>query len=659
MAEAPKVDRPNVFKRPGGPWTVIGLLLVGGIIGLSVMQWTAKDPVLEPDPDYTAPRHLIVISIDTLRADRLGTHGYKRKTSPTMDALAKEGVLFENHYVNYPLTLPAHLTQLTGVTTLGHRVRDNLYHRLPDEYATLPEVMKAQGFATGAFVSAHTMKAGSGLERGFDVYDDKDVRELTPGKLTITERKAPQTLQLAGDWIAERGSDRFFCYIHLFDPHAPYEEHADLGAEFTGDNNARYDGEIAYTDLAIGRFVRRLLELNLLEDSLLVITSDHGEGLGDHNELTHGYYCYDTCTHVPLIIRGAPNVQAGSRVGTLVRNYDLAPTLIELMGLKETEQGKRILNQAHGVSLLPAMLQPDVDLGLSAYIESHYAWLNANWAKLRGIRTQETLTLFAGSEVVHYRDKLQTTNVAEDHGTDVAAARTEIERLMSAWTPPRKDALSVRESTIGTPYPGESPVAQSFEPESLNDTRDLPSPHARADVLRAYQEAELDYDAGHFHLCADRLRVLLAANPDFGMARKLLAAVLTGIVRAEHENLDDSRGLIREAADNLVVAARVARDNGQELSATSIERNLALLLVWLNDVPALEVLTDLDDPAVRWMHAMARYRKATSDDTRRAAIDHAREVLAAAGSAGFVESARRDLARMEALEPLRLAPWEQ
>src|SRR5690606_27377986 len=143
-------DQP-VLKRRGGIWGVIGLLLVAGIVAVSVIKYMDKGEGENPPPEQvTPPRHLLVISIDTLRADHLGCYGYGKPTSPSIDALAKEGVLFENHYTCYPLTLPAHLTQLTGVSTLGHRVRDNLYHQLPSELATLPETMKVQGFRTGA-----------------------------------------------------------------------------------------------------------------------------------------------------------------------------------------------------------------------------------------------------------------------------------------------------------------------------------------------------------------------------------------------------------------------------------------------------------------------------------------------------------------------------
>ena len=641
-------------RKRGGIWSVIGFLLVIGIITVAVMKWMDQggdDPT--NDEPYVAPRHLVLISIDTLRADRLGCYGYSKKTSPGIDALAKEGVVFENHYSCYPLTLPAHLTQLTGVSSLGHRVRDNLYHTLPDELPTLPEVMKQQGFRTGAFVSAHTMKSGSGIERGFEVYDDAGVRDVQPGRLTVSERKADETLTLAHDWIAGQGSDRFFCYIHLFDPHAPYERHEGLGDGLTA-----YESEIAYVDQQISKFILKLQELNLFDDTLIVITSDHGEGLGDHNELTHGYFCYDTTTHVPLIIRGAPGIEKGTRVKNMVANYDLAPTLVELMGLDAIDFTQKM----HGISLVPAMRGP-IDLGRKGvFVESHYGWLNANWSKLRGLRNEGGLTLFAGDEVKHFADAKQEVESAANNAAAVSEARTEITRLMNSWVPPRKGTAEARESGVGTPYPGESPVAQNFDPESLNDTRELPSPHVKANVLRDYQQAELDYDAERFAACAVKLRALLEAEPDFLMAHKLLAAVNHGRVQSRGGGMEVSvaRKLTAEAAGSLDRAAALSAGQNQSAAVGAIQRNRALLLLWLNDIVALRKLADATtDAGIDWMFHLVSYRVAPIEAQPDAAAQAKAFLDGVPATESFVVDARKDLQRMLAGEALKLAPWEQ
>ncbi len=647
----PASPKPPLLKQRGGIWTVIGLLLVGGI----AVTWWHKN-FNQPDKGDTpetvaAPRHLILISIDTLRADHLGCYGYERKTSPVIDKLAEEGVVFEQHFTCYPLTLPAHLTQLTGVSSLGHRVRDNLYHRLPDELGTLAEAMKADGFETGAFVSAHTMKSGSGIERGFDEYDDDGVRELEPGRVTIAERKAPETLQRAGDWIASQGADRFFCFIHLFDPHAPYVRRPGITDQFGEGDIAAYDGEIAFTDAEIGNFIERLRTLDVLKDTLLVITADHGEGLGEHGELTHGYYCYDTTTHVPLIVRGAPGIKAGTRVKGIVRNYDLAPTLAEVMQLKD----ERIKKQAHGVSLLPQMKEPDKDPGYTAFIETHYGWLNANWAKVRGLRTSNGLTLFSGPDAFHVGAD-QGARVQDNEA--VRAARDEITRLMNAWVPPRKGSIQPREGAAGSPYPGEIPVAQNFDPESLNDTANLPSPFTMVEALHNYQRAELALDEQKFAEAAQILRAVLGDHPDFVMAQRLFAATLQAMLRASPDEfgMEDGRRLTREALRALDAVVAHSSKHNQPEAVKSANLNRALLYAWVDDVDRVrELAEESSDPRLRWMWVLTRFRTGEAN-----LADEAAQIIEELPFTGAAkESARRHLDAIQSNEPIRLAPWER
>lgn len=651
MNPQPQKPKPNVLQRRGGVWTVLGMVLVAGI---AWAYWNQLQRANEPDPaanSRQAPRHLILISIDTLRADHIGTYGYAHDTTPHIDSLAKGGVLFERHYVSNPITLPSHLTQLTGATGLSHRVRDNLHHQLPSGLSTLAEAMSDEGFRTGAFVSAYTMIAGSGIERGFGVFDDEGVRELTPGRLTIADRKADATLKRAGDWIAQQGAERFFCFIHLFDPHAPYLQHPGITEHFGDDMVARYDGEIAFTDVQIGKFLARLRTLDVFKDCLIVVTADHGEGLGDHNELTHGYYTYDTTTHVPLIFHGVPGVEPGARVPHVVRNYDLAPTLADIMKLK----AERIREQAHGQSLLPQMQDPAKDPGLGVFIESHYAWMNANWAKIRGWRTADSLTLFSGDEVLHFK---QDQDTPVEDAAAVRAARDEVSRLMSSWLPPVQAELVPREAGTGVPYAGGTVVPQSFDLESLNDTRHLPSPHAMKHVLRRYQDAEMAYDEQKFGTCATMLRELLSEYPDFTMARRLLAAVLQGMVQQQATELGEaaSKSLTREAAEALSHAAGTAEELKQTEAARALHMNRALLLAWLNDREQLTALAEqTGDARIQWFVHLADYRAGEPKP-----LEESRAALDAAGMTGTAAaSAAAHLTAMENGEPIRLAPWER
>ncbi|MCC6464397.1 MAG: sulfatase [Planctomycetes bacterium] len=661
MADAPQ--KVQFLNRRGGVWGVLAFVLVAATIGVSIYRATHPEaPPAPPAAQATAPRHLILISIDTLRADHLGCYGYKHPVSPAIDALAREGALFENYYTCYPLTLPSHLTQLTGVSTLGHRVRDNLYHSLPDGLSLLQERLSANGFRCGAFVSAHTMRAGSGIERGFEVYDDAAVREAAPGRLTVSERKAPETLQLAADWLGRTRDTRLFCYIHLFDPHAPYQPHPDLGIDLTGSAHALYDGEIAYTDRELSRFFVKLGELGLMKDSLIVVTADHGEGLGEHDELTHGYFCYDTTTHIPLVVRGAPGIAAGTRVPALTRNYDLAPTLLELLDVRDEAMAR----QAHGISLVPTLKDPAHDPGLSVFVESHYAWLNAHWAKVRGLRTRDGLALFAGKQAEYVG--------SGDREAALGAARDEITRLLNSWLPPRGGSGTLREAAGGSPYPGEAPSAQVFDPESLHDTRDLPSPMQVAHVLRAYQQAELAYDEERFEACASRLRELLKDQPDFLMGHRVLAAVLQGLVVREAGALgaEQSAALTREAAAAVRITAELCEKNGQPEAALGARRNLMLLAVWLND-RELALAARADTAELQWLQCLLDYRQACDAGTQQDAAARAgkagakQEAAARAGkaleSAIFSDAGRKaaqgHLETMQQGRPLLLAPWER
>lgn len=649
MSENKKPDRLPRKPRSGGIWTIVAILLVGGIIALKFAETPSNNEAENGTGSDSAdvPKHLVIISIDTLRADYLGCYGNNNVSTPNIDSLAKDGVLFEQHYSNYPLTLPAHMTQLTGVSSLGHRVRDNLYHRLPKGISTLPEVLKKEGFQTSAFVSAHTMKAGSGIERGFDTYNDDGVREVQSGELTVSERKAEDTIKLAGDWLASTGGDRAFCFIHLFDPHAPYQPQKVAGTVAADQDLVRYAGEITYVDQQIGMLLERLRKIEMLKNTLVVITSDHGEGLGEHNELTHGYYCYDTTTHVPLIISGGGDISAGTRVPSIVRNYDLAPTVIELLGIGTDV----IKKQAHGISLLPLINQPDKDLGLSAYIESHYANLNANWAKIRGLRTKEGLALFSGNDRQFLTGEKQLDN--NYSSAQVGIARAEIKRLLSSWLPPEKSNSSMRESVAGSPYPGESPVAQNFEPESINDTEDLDSPHSKVDVLKKYQEAELLYDERNFSGCAAKLVLLLDTDQKFLMGLKLLAAVNESLALNPKLTEAEATGLIIDAISRLEVAKQILESNKQEAASQAVKVKLSMLYVWTNQTDKLSKLAVGSEPRVVWMSIIGDYRAGTKN------AEAAQKFLSEGKLSGtMLKTAQADLQRMKNGQPLEIAPWE-
>ncbi len=273
-------------------------------------------------------RNVILISIDTCRADYLGCYGYRRATTPNIDAVAGDAVLFENAVTPVPITLPAHTSMLAGTTPVYHQVHDNGNYYVAPYNRTLAQILGEHGYRTAAFVSAAVLHREFGLARGFDTYDDDFSAAGETG--LQPQRRATETSDRAVDWLEGHKDENFFLFLHYFDPHFPYEPPEPFGSLFGGNP---YAGEIAYTDFAIGRVTGKLKELGLYETTLLIITADHGEMLGEHSELTHAFFIYQSALRVPLIMR-IPHRNKPVRVSARVSLIDIAPTVCGLLGIE-------------------------------------------------------------------------------------------------------------------------------------------------------------------------------------------------------------------------------------------------------------------------------------------------------------------------------------
>jgi arylsulfatase A-like enzyme/Tfp pilus assembly protein PilF len=272
-------------------------------------------------------KNLILISIDTCRPDYLSCYGYPRKTTPNIDNLAKKGTLFKNVIASVPLTLPSHSTMLTGTNPPYHGVHGNQDYKLGQSNVTLAEILHEHNFITGAIVSSFVMDSQFGLAQGFDTYGD---RFENPFNFTgVDERKAEETSKFALEYLDKNRNEKFFLFLHYYDPHFIYNPPEPFASDFA-DN--LYAGEIAYTDYWIGKVIEKLKKLGLYNSTLIIITSDHGEMLGEHGENTHGYYIYQSAIKVPLIIR-LPGQTTGRRVDTPVGLVDIVPTIYSLLGI--------------------------------------------------------------------------------------------------------------------------------------------------------------------------------------------------------------------------------------------------------------------------------------------------------------------------------------
>jgi len=276
-----------------------------------------------PSGGAAAPS-IVLVSIDTLRSDRLPSYGYAAGSTPSLDAFAGHATLFEHAYSSCPLTLPSHATILTGLDPPDHGVRDNRAFALDETHVTLAERLQANGYRTAGFVSSMVLRRSTGIARGFDSWDDGMDGDTSR---TFAQRRGDQTVARAIDWLDRRRDDPFFLFVHLYDPHSPYAAPEPWNGRF----DDPYDAEIAWTDTLIGRLLDALAERGLYEKAMILIVSDHGEGLGDHIETEHGLLLYRETLQVPLIVK-YPDQAGGERRRDPVGLVDVMPTVLDIVG---------------------------------------------------------------------------------------------------------------------------------------------------------------------------------------------------------------------------------------------------------------------------------------------------------------------------------------
>jgi choline-sulfatase len=364
------------------------LWLIGAIAGVVVLvlgfasvKFLTRDrvrllgPGLELSPGAAAGYNVMLITLDTTRADRVGCYGYQGVQTPTIDALAAGGVRFADAVSVVPMTLPAHASILTGDYPPTHGVRDNGTYRLNPEFRTLATDLKSAGYATAAFIGAFVLDARYGLNRGFDVYDDDFTSQAAgPDKLN-PQRRGDLVVDSAVRWLDDQQKrapgQRFFTWVHLFDPHMPYDAPEPFKSRYLKEP---YDGEIAFVDQQVGRVVEKVRALGQLEKTVVVLVGDHGEGLGDHGESSHSLLIYAATVNVPLIFYAPGLVPAGKVVSDrVVATIDLAPTILELLGLP--------VGKCDGISLL----RP-TDTDRAVYVETLAPQLNHGWSPLFSMR---------------------------------------------------------------------------------------------------------------------------------------------------------------------------------------------------------------------------------------------------------------------------------
>jgi len=353
--------------------------LTGGLLGLGMLAVLALSGACSRGGDIPEARgyNLLLITLDTTRADRLGAYGFKGARTPNLDRLAREGIRFSNGRTSVPLTLPAHATLMTGRVPPGHQVRNNGTYVLRPEETTMAEVFKAAGFSTQALIASYVLEGKFGLNQGFDGYDDRlDIKDL--GGNYRSEIPADQVYAKFLRWLERKPGSPFFCWVHFYDPHAPYQAPRQWADLFPGDP---YSGEIAFMDEYIGRIIQALDKRGLLKRTLVVVAGDHGEGFGEHAEYGHGVFCYEETLRVPLIFYQPSLFSGGRIVSRPVGLVDVLPTIMEMYRLRPPAEVQG-LSFASQLTADREIAEPDA----GRYFESMQGMEEMNWAPLTGIR---------------------------------------------------------------------------------------------------------------------------------------------------------------------------------------------------------------------------------------------------------------------------------
>lgn len=496
--------------------------------------------------------NLLLVTLDTTRADRLGCYGARDASTPNLDRIAREGVLAERAVAVAPITLPSHASILTSLFPPRHGVRDNSDFRLPEAVTTLAEHLKAHGYRTAAAVGSYMLSSVFGMAQGFDRYDEpRPAHDASPqgARLRfreILERPASEVTDAALSALGGAGGGPFFLWVHYFDPHADYRPPPPYAERFA---ERPYDGEIAYTDAEVGRLLGALERRGLLDSTLVVVTADHGESLGEHGELTHGLFVYQATLRVPLLLRWPRLLPAGLRLAAAVSVADIAPTALELMGLPP-------LPGAQGRSFAAAAREGSERERRPVYAESLLPERAYGWARLVSVE-RSSLKLIEAPEPELYdlaSDPNEIRNLASERPADAADLSNQLRELLE---------------TFGSEEASASVTHDEEQRARLRSLGYLPSPrHTRTDASRPDPKRLVTI---HNDLLEAQERI---AAGDFGRAAELVSRVL----RADPGNptaldldgtLAFSAGRDREGLARLEAAARAAPGSHRTL------RNLA------------------------------------------------------------------------------------
>jgi arylsulfatase A-like enzyme/Tfp pilus assembly protein PilF len=495
---------------------VIGIAVVIAIAAIAVMALRRGGTFA--GSTETAP-DIILVTIDTLRADGISFSGSTRVKTPFLDELARNGVFYKNAHAHNVVTLPSHSNILTGLLPYQHGVRENAGFVLDPKHKTVAHHLKEAGYATGAFVSAFPLDGRFGLGAGFDVYDDKYHEGTAPTQFVVPERPAAETFADARQWYDSVEGRKRFMWVHVYEPHAPYEPPSPFKEQYPKNP---YYGEVAHTDDALGSFLRPILEKN--PNTLVIVTSDHGEGMNEHGEITHGVFAYEETLHVPLIVHEKDRVKPRIE-NEYVRHVDIVPTILERAGIEKPAD-------LPGESLL------EIERPRDTYFEALTANINLGWAPLIGMihEGHKYIDLPLAELYDLEKDRAEKRNILQDDRRMTTKMRSmlannapdisKIERNLS--TEEARKLLSLG-YLAGT-------AAAKKEYTADDDPKNVVHLHTiMMTAIAAYQR-------GNMTEAMQLARGLIEQRPEMAMARDLLAFLLQ-----ESDRGGDAEAVIREA----------------------------------------------------------------------------------------------------------------
>jgi len=463
-------------RRSGLIWWSIGL--AAAALGCVIYFFIVTPGKGSIKPADTSTFNILLITLDTTRADHLGCYGYPQAKTPSLDGLAREGIRFARVYCPAPVTLPSHISILSGLYPVTHGVRNNGHH-LPSGIKTLAQILKGRGYATAAFVSSFSVDSRFGIDRGFDVYDDTFQSQATL-KSANAERRAEGTFDRFSRWLESNWSNQFFAWVHYYDPHLPYDPPPPYREEFSG---RLYDGEIAYMDHYVGAILERLETKRILQKTIIIVAGDHGEGLGEKVEIGHGIFLYEPTLRVPLIFHNLKIFPRPRASESEVRLVDVAPTILDLIGLKDEAAGMQ------GQSLVPR-LKGKAGKDLDSLIETFLPRESFGWSELVGIVSGPWKLIQAPRpELYDLRsDPEEKRNLYDLEANRSAALKTKLEsellRLGSdskASSEPATTRAEDLEKLRSLGYVNFSPA----KPGSV-----FPDPKDKTDLIRLIQQAQ-------------------------------------------------------------------------------------------------------------------------------------------------------------------------